>query len=85
MPQTLLLRTDFVMRGGGSDGGSEASGGRGDPHVRCTHGGGSTFCSVGSNNYTNRQLPDHHKPSIGYAYLTWSELYCSIWTSLLAT
>ena len=45
----IKLRKDFVMRGGGNDGGSETSGDRGDPHARCTHDGGGTFCSVGSN------------------------------------
>ena len=44
-----FLRVDFMMRGGSSGGGSEASGGRGDPHARRTHDGGGAFISVGTN------------------------------------
>ena len=47
-----FLRVDFMMRGGCSGGGSEASGGRGDLHARRTHDGGGAFISVGI---------DHHR------------------------
>ena len=47
-----FLLVDFMMRGGCSGGGSEASGGRGDPHARRKHDGGGAFISVGI---------DHHR------------------------